>query len=146
MGNTARVACQIFDIHKIYHNLFNSQQILMIKGLNLHNCQVIIYFYNIFGVFAGLNLFLIHLVQDHRKPVWSSFWWFLVVLVHNCLVLGISGTGPDLKALVCFSVFFFCLICVLLYIQVVTYKLPSGCVKGSQKQVRFSFSLSFVPI
>ena len=31
--NTAIFACQIFNIHKIYHNLFNSQPILMIKGL-----------------------------------------------------------------------------------------------------------------
>ena len=96
MGNTARVACQIFDIHEIYHNLFNSQQILIIKGLNLHKMLGYSLFFTKFLVFfAGLNLFLIHLVQDH-KLVWTGFWWFLVVPVHNCLVLGISGTGPVL--------------------------------------------------
>ena len=33
MVNTAKVAHQIFDVHEIYHNLFNYQLILMIKGL-----------------------------------------------------------------------------------------------------------------
>ena len=31
--NTTKFAHQIFDVHKIYHNLFNSQPILMIKCL-----------------------------------------------------------------------------------------------------------------
>ena len=31
--NATKVAGQIFDIHEIYHNLFNSQPILMIMGL-----------------------------------------------------------------------------------------------------------------
>ena len=35
MVNTTQVAHQIFDVHEIYYNLFNSQPILMIKGLNL---------------------------------------------------------------------------------------------------------------
>ena len=45
MVNTARVARQIIDIHEIYHNLFNSQLILMIKGLNL--CKIL--GYNLFS-------------------------------------------------------------------------------------------------
>ena len=35
MVNTTKVARQIFDVQEIYYNLFNSQPILMIKGLNL---------------------------------------------------------------------------------------------------------------
>jgi hypothetical protein len=58
MVETAKVARQIFEFHKIWHKLFNSQPILKIKGLKF-----------------TYNVRLKYILTHHARflPVYTSF-------------------------------------------------------------------------
>ena len=118
MVKTAKVVCQIFKFHKIQHNLFNSQPILMVKKLKLNlTCCLTIVPYNICADFANLEHVLLYPVRDLLRPVLTSFLWFFAVFFgpgprsldseafQDRTSFGPSkkgkktGTRPDLKAL-----------------------------------------------
>ena len=75
MVNATKITHQIFDIHEIYHNLFNSQPILMIKGLNLHKMLGYNLFLQYIRCFCGFKLFLNTFSPGPPQTVWTGFWW-----------------------------------------------------------------------
>jgi len=96
MVKNTKNARQIFEFHKIWHILFNSQPILMNKSLKLtYGVRLQFIFTNTVRFFASIchsrprfNVFI-------TGPFMTSFDQFFLVLVLGSQDLGHFGTGPS---------------------------------------------------